>query len=95
MEMLKELLNTVLTNSSPGVVAVLLIVTCGVVYLAWKQEASHKAEREKLIENFQKQVDEERAGLLLVLDKYQAGQLSVIQALTELKLIIATIGAKL
>lgn len=75
--------------------AILLLIAGLAVWVYLRKEAEMKNEQKLLIETYQKQIDEDRKDLLKVIDKYQEGQISVIQALNELRVLISTIGAKL
>lgn len=79
----------------PSFVALLILLTGGTGYLFMKREKESKEERKELITQFQKQIEGDRKDLLEVIDKYQEGQISVVQAMNEIKVLIATIGAKL
>lgn len=81
--------------SHPGFVALLVLLTGGMGYLLFKRETEAKEERKELIEKFQHQIEGDRKDLLEVIDKYQEGQISVLEAINEIKVLIATIGAKL
>ena len=79
----------------PSFVALMLLLASGAGYLLFKREKEAKEERKELIAQFQKQIEGDREDLLEVIDKYQEGQISVVQAMNEIKVLIATIGAKL
>ena len=89
------LLAPILGANNPAVSALLLLIAGALGFIAWKIQAEAKKERNELITNFQKQLDDDRQDLLEVIDKYQQGQMSVVEALNELKVLIATIGAKM
>jgi len=90
-----ELLAPILAAGNPAIMAILLFLAGGSVYVYIRREIELKKEQKQLVEMFQKQIEEDRKDLLTVIDKYQEGQISVVQALTELRVLIATIGAKL
>lgn len=95
MESLGPLITAILTGASPAVMAIMLLLVAGIGFLAFKVYTSAQTERRELVESFQRQVESERRELIDVIEKYQQGQLSVVQAMNELKILIATIGAKL
>lgn len=95
MEVIGELLGHVLAGSSPAVTALLIIDLILICWVYYRSTVENKKERTELVEKFQKQIDEDRKDLLEIIDKYQEGQISVVEALTEIKILIATIGAKL
>jgi len=90
-----ELLQTIFNDGNPGVRALLLLAITGLGFLFLKRESSHMKERKDVIDQFQKQIEHDRDELFKILEKYQEGQLSVVQAMNEIKILIATIGAKL
>lgn len=89
-----ELLGPMLGAGPQGFIALLMLLTGGMGWFLFKRESETKTERRELIDQFQKTIDTDRKDLLEVIDKYQEGQISVIQALTELRVLIATLGAK-
>jgi thiamine phosphate synthase YjbQ (UPF0047 family) len=78
-----------------GMMALMLLITAGSVWLMDKKDREYKADIKELIEQFQKQSDENRHDLMEIIEKYQEGQINVIQAINEIKILLATIGAKL
>lgn len=92
---LQHLVTTILSSGSPAVMAILLLVSFGLGFLLYKREGDARKERKELIEHFQQQIESDRDDLLSILEKYQEGQLNVVQAINEIKILIATIGAKL
>jgi len=90
-----ELLNPILSQNNPAIMAILLIGVIALGYLSYKRDDEYKRERRELVEKFQAQTERDRNDLLQIIDKYQEGQLNVVQAMNEIKVLIATIGAKL
>lgn len=90
-----ELLTAIFNDGNPGVRALLLLAVSGLGFLFLKRESAHSKERKEVIDQFQKQIEHDREELFKILEKYQEGQLSVVQAMNEIKVLIATIGAKL
>lgn len=90
-----ELLTPILQSGNPAIMAILLIISCCITYLSYRRDSEYKKEREKLITEFQKQIEDDREDLLRIIERYQEGQISVIQALNEVKILISTIGARI
>lgn len=90
-----EMLAPILAAGNPAIMAILMLIAGCSAYVYVRREIELKKEQKQLIEMFQKQIEEDRKDLLTVIDKYQEGQISVVQALNELRVLIATIGAKL
>lgn len=94
-EFFKQLIGAMLGAGTPGFIALLLLLTSAMGWFLFKRESETKQERRELIDQFQKTIESDRKDLLQVIDKYQEGQISVIQAINEIKVLIAVIGAKL
>lgn len=92
MELLHTLLANVVQGSSPAVTALLLAITGVVCWISWKLNQDHKTERRELIDQFRDQLENDRKDLLEVIDKYQEGQMGVIQTINELKILITTLS---
>lgn len=92
---IQALLAPILAAGNPAIMAILMLIAGVSAYVYVRREIELKKEQKLLIETFQKQIEEDRKDLLRVIDKYQEGQISVVQALNELRVLIATIGAKL
>lgn len=90
-----ELLGLIFNGASPGVLALLLLAVFGLGFFVLKREAAHSGERKEVIDQFQKQIENDREELFKILEKYQEGQLNVVQAMNEIRVLIATIGTKL
>lgn len=95
MENLMPLVNTILSDHGKAITAILLLLTSGLSWLVYTLIQQSKIERAELINLFQQQLDVERKELIEIINKYHDGQINVIQAINEIKLLIATIGAKL
>ena len=94
--LLQQLLHYIIEDPSKGgMMALMLLITTGSVWLMDKKDREYKADIKELIEQFQKQSDENRHDLMEIIEKYQEGQINVIQAINEIKILLATIGAKL
>jgi hypothetical protein len=95
-KLVEQLLNFVFTDPTKiGMVGLMMLITIGVLWMMERRDKEHKADIKELIEQAQKQNDENRKDLLEIIEKYQEGQISVIQAINEIKILLATIGAKL
>lgn len=90
-----ELLSSIFSGGATGIAALLMLAIVGLGFVLLKRESAHSAERKEVIEQFQKQIENDREELFKILEKYHEGQLSVVQAMNEIKVLIATIGAKL
>ena len=92
---LHELISPILNGGPAAIIAILLLIAgiCGTLYI--KRDLEFKTDQKEMIKSFQDQLDENRKDLLEVIDKYQQGQIGVIQALNDLRVLIAQIGAKL
>ena len=90
-----ELLSSIFSGATAGVAALLMLAVVGLGFALLQREKAHSDERKEVIEQFQKQIENDREELFAILEKYQEGQLSVVQAMNEIKVLIATIGAKL
>lgn len=90
-----EVVGAILGAGGPGFIGLLLLLTAGMGWFLFKREGDTKQERRELIDQFQKMIESDRKDLLEVIEKYQEGQISVIQAINEIKVLIATIGGKL
>ena len=95
-DVIHEIITFIITDPAHGgVVALLLLIAAGAVWLLMRKEREYKSDIKALIEQFQKQNDENRKDLMEIIEKYQEGQINVIQAINEIKILLATIGAKL
>lgn len=92
---IKQILAEILGAPSPAVVGILILLCFGMGWLLYKREVSARKEYHNLIDHFQKQIEGDRKDLLEVIDKYHDGQISILQAINDIKMLIATIGAKL
>lgn len=90
-----QLLQILLSEGGRGVTALTLLITVACIVIMFRKEKEYKQERKELIEQFQKQSVEDREDLIQIITKYQEGQISVIQAINEIRILLATIGAKL
>ena len=92
MEILQAMLAAVLEGSNPAITSILLGITGVVCWLAWKLSQEHRVERRELVDQFKEQLESDRESLLKVIDKYQEGQITMIQTINDLKVLIATLG---
>lgn len=94
--MIQQIFNLILTDPTKiSMVGLMMIISIGLIWMLEKRDKEHKTEIKELIEQSQKQNDENRKDLLNIIQKYQDGQINVIQAINEIKILLATIGAKL
>ena len=94
MELLQTLILSVVQGAGPAITALMLAITGVVCWISWKLNFEHKVERKELVEQFKEQLESDRKDLLQVIEKYQEGQMSVIQTINDLKVLIATLGSK-
>jgi len=94
-EFLNVLMAPILASGNPAIMAILLLIAGGISYVYIRREKQLQKDQKELLESFQKQIEADRKDLLLVIDKYQEGQISVVQALNDLRVLIATIGGKI
>jgi hypothetical protein len=93
---IEQLFNLIFSDPTKiGMVGLMMLITVGVLWMMDHRDREHKIEVKDLIEQSQKQNDESRKDLMNIIQKYQEGQISVIQAINEIKILLATIGAKL
>lgn len=89
------LFKPIIAGSSPAVTALLLLVLAAISWVAYQRDKHYRETFAQLAEKFQKQIEKDHSDLLGVIDKYQQGQISVIQAINEIRVLIATISGKL
>jgi hypothetical protein len=93
---MEELISFIFTDPSKlGMVGIMMLITLGALWMMDRRDKEHKTDIKELIEQAQKQNDENRKDLMAIIQKYQDGQINVIQAINEIKVLLATIGAKL
>lgn len=78
-----------------GMAGLMMVITIAALWQMDKKDREHKIDIKELIEQSQKQNDDHHKDLLVIIEKYQEGQISVIQAINEIKILLATIGAKI
>ena len=83
---------------SGGPVAVIALLIGAIAYLIWEKRATQKSNQEaleKMARVFAEKVNEERQDLISIIDRYQEGHINLLQAINEIKVLIATISGKL
>ena len=95
MENFLPLIGAILKDHSEAINAIMLLISMGIGYLYFITVKQSKNEREELLEMFKKHVESDRAELIEIIERYQEGQINIVQALNEIRLLIATIGTKL
>ena len=95
MENLMPLLASILSDHGEAVTSILLLTLGGLGWLYSTLLKQSKVERDELVKMFQHQVEVDRKELIEIIEKYHEGQINVVQAINEIKILIATIGAKL
>jgi hypothetical protein len=95
MESFLPLLGSILKDHGEAINAIMILITAAIGYLYYTAIKAAKSEREQLLTMFKKHVETDRAELIEVIERYQEGQINIVQALNEIRLLIATIGTKL
>lgn len=85
---------------SGGPVAIIALLVAMIAYLVWEKRATQKSNKEaleKMAQAFAEKVKvkEERGDLIDIIDRYQEGHINLLQAINEIKVLIATISGKL
>jgi uncharacterized protein YbgA (DUF1722 family) len=81
-----------------GPVAIIALLVGFIAYLLWEKKAMQKSNQEslqKLATTFAEKVKEERQDLINIIDRYQEGHINLLQAINEIKVLIATISGRL
>lgn len=90
------LLNLIFNDPSKmGTMGLMMIITLLVLWITDRRDKEHRSEIKDLLEQYRKMNDDNRKDFMIIIQKYQEGQINVIQAINEIKLLLATIGAKL
>lgn len=96
MEGLVPIFQAILGNDNGIALKGILLLIIGVfIWLYVKTLHAANIERKELTEMFQKQIESDRKELIEVIERYQEGQINVIQAMNEIRILIASIGARL
>ena len=78
-----------------GMVALILLICFGAIWLIDRKDKEYKIDMKEMLDQYHKQRDDNHKDLMEIIQKYQEGQISMIQALNEIKILLATVGAKL
>lgn len=88
MELLNSLLELIATGTSGAIIALLL---CAVGYLVWERQKMLT-----LIEQYKISLDENHRhysdSIERILDRYHNGNIELVQALNEIKIVLATVN---
>jgi len=95
MENFFPLVGAILKDHGEAINAIMLLLTIGIGYLYYVTIRQAKIEREELLEMFKKHIETDRSELIEIIERYQEGQINIVQALNEIRLLIATISTKL
>jgi hypothetical protein len=95
METLMPLVASILSDHGEAITSILILLSGGIGWLYMTLLKQSKVERDELIKMFQHQIEADRKELIEIIEKYHEGQINVVQAIGEIKLLIATLGAKL
>lgn len=83
---------------SGGPMAIIALLVAMIVYLIWEKRATQKSNQEaleKMASLFAEKVKEERDDLIDIIERYQEGHINLLQAINEIKVLIATISGKI
>jgi hypothetical protein len=95
VEWVTEIIRQVFTDGASAIKAVLLLVSGGLGYMYFLSQKQAKEERKELIELFQKQIEADHRELIDIIERYQESNLKTVEAINEIKVLVATIGGKL
>lgn len=95
MEWVNELIHQIFTDGAGAIKAILLLVSGGFGWMFFNGQKQAKDERKDLIELFQKQIESDHKELIDIIERYQESNLKTVEAINEIKVLIATIGSKL
>lgn len=97
MEWINELLQTIVTDgaTSGAIKAILLLISGGLGWLYFTSLKHAKEERKELIELFQKQIESDHKELIDIIERNHESNIKTVEAINEIKVLIATIGTKL
>ena len=82
-------------NSAIAVKTMLMGISVSLGWLYYNSEKTAREERKYLTEQFQTQISSSHKELIEVIEKYQENSLKTIEAINEIKILIATIGSKI
>jgi hypothetical protein len=82
-------------NAGVALKAMMLLVIAALWWYNHNLSKQAVAERKELTELYTKQLAQTHAELLEVIEKYQEGNIKSIEAINELKVLIAAIGSKI
>lgn len=95
MEWVTALVSQIFTDGAGAIKAILLLVSAGLGWMYYTSQKQAKEERKELIELFQRQIESDHKELIDILERYQESNLKTVEAINEIKVLIATIGTKL
>lgn len=95
MEWVTELIHQIFTDGAGAIKAILLLVSGGLGWMYFNVLKQAKEERKELIELFQRQIESDHKELLDIIERYQESNLKTVEAINEIKVLIAAIGSKL
>ncbi len=90
-----QFIKAILTGGPIAIIAILMVL---IGYLVWEKRAIQKSNKEaleKMAQTFSEKINEERKDLIDIIDRYQEGHINLLQAINEIKVLIATISGKL
>jgi hypothetical protein len=95
----EEILKIVLNAISGGGPTSIIAILCGIIiYLGWEKKSiqkAHKESLEQLADSLSSKAKDNREDLIAVINRYQEGHINILEAINEIKVLIATMTGKL
>ena len=95
MEWVTEVIRHIFTDGGGAVKSILLLVSGALGWMYYESQKQAKEERKNLIELFQRQIESDHKELIDIIERYQESNLKTVDAINQIKVLIATIGTKL
>jgi uncharacterized protein YbgA (DUF1722 family) len=95
MEDIAAIIKIIMGGGLQGVIALLMAL---VAYLVWDRRNSQKINAEtlkQLSETLSEKFEHDKAQLIKIIDQYHQGQLTIAQAMNELKLLLSNINSRI
>jgi uncharacterized membrane protein YqgA involved in biofilm formation len=95
MEIVTKLINVIVNGGSSSIIAILLLAIGYLVYEKIQLERKHREILDKLEKIMTENHDSDSRALLDIIDRYHAGQMSVVDAIQQLHVLLARIDGRL
>lgn len=95
MDWITELIRQIFTDGAGAIKAILLLISAALGWMYINAQNHAKEERKALIELFQRQIESDHKELIDIIERYQESNIKTVEAINEIKVLIATIGTKL